>query len=525
MAQVYRTCGTYRDTGVVRTVYVEKLGERTDEKPFRTAFVRPDRFRFEFTYKHFLGNPDRYIVWRQGSDVRSWWGVRPGVEKLESLSEGLSGATGVSGGSAHTVPRLLLPGEVDGRSLEEMTGVVRLADSPCGQSTCSVVEGLYADQKRKIWIDPRTYLLRRVEGATAFEGFRTVETTTYEPRVNEPPRDGDLEFGAPTGSPPASQAVAVPASSPAAADPRFDAELTAYSYPFPVRFHEFKAQNQALKMAYMDVAAEKPNGHTVLLLHGKNFSASYWEPTIRFLTARGYRVIAPDQIGFGKSSKPAAYQFSFQALAQSTNALLDAAGVKEVSVVGHSMGGMLATRFALLYPGRVERLALVNPIGLEDWKTVVPYRSIDAWYAQELKATADTVREYQKQSYYDGQWKPEYERLIEIAAGVTKHPDYSRTAWCSALTYDMIFTQPVVYEFPLVKVPTLLVIGQRDRTALGRAWAPKEAAATLGDYPALGRRTAAAIPGAKLVEIPGVGHLPQMEAFEAYSKALADFLP
>jgi pimeloyl-ACP methyl ester carboxylesterase len=69
------------------------------------------------------------------------------------------------------------------------------------------------------------------------------------------------------------------------------------------------------------------------------------------------------------------------------------------------------------------------------------------------------------------------------------------------------------------------VIGQRDRTALGRAWAPKDVAATLGDYPALGKKTAAAIPGAQLVEIPGVGHLPQVEAFDAYSQAIARFLP
>jgi pimeloyl-ACP methyl ester carboxylesterase len=109
--------------------------------------------------------------------------------------------------------------------------------------------------------------------------------------------------------------------------------------------------------------------------------------------------------------------------------------------------------------------------------------------------------------------------------GSIKHPDFPKVAWASTLTYDMIFTQPVVYEFPRLKVPTLLVIGQRDRTALGRAWAPKDVAATLGDYPALGKKTAAAIPGAQLVEIPGVGHVPQVEAFDAYAQALAKFLP
>jgi len=329
--------------------------------------------------------------------------------------------------------------------------------------------------------------------------------------------------GAPAS--PASAAGSPAAALASAADPRFDAELTAYPYPFPVRRLTLSSQQQQIEMAYMDAAPAQPNGHTVVLLHGKNFSASYWEPTIRFLTERGYRVIAPDQIGFGKSSKPASYQYSFQQLAENTSAVLDAAGVARVSVVGHSMGGMLATRFALMHPERVEKLVLVNPIGLEDWKTVVPYHSVDQWYAQEKKATADSVREYQRTSYYGGTWKPEYERLIEPTIGMIGHPDYFKVAWASALLYDMIYSQPVVYELPRLKVPTLLVIGQRDRTALGRAWAPKEAAATLGDYPALGKKAAAAIPGATLVEIPGVGHLPQVEAFEAYSQALARFLP
>ena len=321
---------------------------------------------------------------------------------------------------------------------------------------------------------------------------------------------------APATPPPAATAVAAPAPQ--------DAELTTFRYPFEVRFLSFESQRQPLRMAYMDVAPARPNGRTVLLLHGKNFGGAYWEPTIRLLSERGYRVVVPDQVGFGKSTKPAAYQFTFQALAENTRRLLDSIGVARVAVVGHSMGGMLATRWALMFPERTERLVLVNPIGLEDWKEVVPYRTVDEWYLQELKATPDSIRDYQRKSYYDGAWKPEYGKLIEAQAGWTGHADYPKVAWCSALTYDMVFTQPVVHEFPRLAVPTLLVIGQRDRTALGKTWAPKEAGARLGDYPALGRNAAKAIPGAKLVEIPGVGHLPQVEAFEAYRDALTAFL-
>lgn len=323
---------------------------------------------------------------------------------------------------------------------------------------------------------------------------------------------------------PSVQASATVVATKASADPRFDAELSASLYPFPVKHLELRTQRQSLRMAYMDVPARLPNGRSVVLLHGKNFSGAYWASTIRALTEQGFRVIVPDQIGFGKSSKPERYQFSFQALAENTRALLSELRVERAVIVGHSMGGMLATRFALMFPDVAERLVLVAPIGLEDWKRKVQPRSVDDWYAAELKATPDSIRAYQRKAYYAGEWKPEYEALIELSAGSTRHPDYPKVAWCSALLYDMIFNQPVLYELGDLRLPTLLIIGLRDRTAVGSAWAPPDVAATLGDYTALGKRARDAIPNARLVELDGVGHMPQVEAFERYSAALLSFL-
>ncbi len=309
-----------------------------------------------------------------------------------------------------------------------------------------------------------------------------------------------------------------------ASAPAFDPELTNYQYPYPVGFYEFDTQGQRLRMAYMDAAAARPNGRTVVLLHGKNFSGAYWAATIKALNGAGYRVVAPDQVGFGKSSKPGSYQFTFQALAANTRALLDSLGVGRFALVGHSMGGMLAARMALMYPERVERLALVNPIGLEDWKLVAPYRTVEENFAQELRATPESIKEYQRVNYFGGAWRPEYDALTEMLAGWTRHPEYRRVAWDAALTSDMIFTQPVVHEFERIKTPTLLIIGQRDRTAVGKDRVPKEVAATMGDYPSLGRAAARRIPGARLVEIPEAGHIPQVESFPKYVRALLDFL-
>jgi len=295
-------------------------------------------------------------------------------------------------------------------------------------------------------------------------------------------------------------------------------------YPFEVKEITLNIQGQEVQMAYMDLQPRNPNGKNVLLLHGKNFSAIYWEQTANDLAKAGYRVIMPDQIGFGKSSKPGNIQYTFQLLAQNTKAVLDALKITKINVLGHSMGGMLATRFTLMYPETVEKLILENPIGLEDWKTVVPYQSVDDWYKTELGQTYDKMKAYQLQFYYGGKWKPEYDKWIAAPAGWTLNKDYAVVAKSSALTYDMIFTQPVVYEFENLKVPTLLIIGQRDRTALGKGKAPKEIQETLGDYPALGKATAKKIAQSELVEIDNVGHLPHIEAYDKFITPLLKFL-
>ncbi|HEY0047412.1 MAG TPA: alpha/beta hydrolase [Flavobacterium sp.] len=296
------------------------------------------------------------------------------------------------------------------------------------------------------------------------------------------------------------------------------------TYPFPVKEIQLEIQGEKLAMSYMDVLPQKPNGKVVMLLHGKNFSAVYWEQTANDLLKNGYRVIMPDQIGFGKSSKPEDIQYTFQLLAQNTKAVLDAIGIKKVSVLGHSMGGMLAVRFALMYPEMTEKLILENPIGLEDWKIVVPYQTVDDWYKGELAQTYEKMKQYQLEFYYGNKWTPEYDKWLNIPAGWTLNKDYEVIARNSALTSDMIFTQPVVYEFQNIQAPTLLIIGQRDRTALGKAKAPKEVQETLGNYPALGKAAAAKIRNSELVEINDVGHLPHIEAYDAFIKPLLKFL-
>jgi pimeloyl-ACP methyl ester carboxylesterase len=310
---------------------------------------------------------------------------------------------------------------------------------------------------------------------------------------------------------------------PAAADPM----LAGFDYPYDVHYFEFTSQKLPLKMAFLDVApAGTPNGDTVVLLHGKNFCAATWENTIPALTRAGYRVIAPEQIGFCKSSKPEHYQFSFHQLAANTHALLQAAGVKNPIVLGHSTGGMLAFRYALMYPQETKVLAAVNPIGLEDWKAKgVPMATIDDLYQAELKTTADSIRNYERTTYYAGTWTPAYDKWVNMLAGMYEGEGGKLFAWSQALTSDMIFCQPVVYEFGNITVPTLLLIGEKDNTAVGKNRASSAPAVQgLGNYKELGPATARAIEGSVLVTFPDSGHAPQIQDPERFNAALASNL-
>ena len=321
-------------------------------------------------------------------------------------------------------------------------------------------------------------------------------------------------------------ALALSAGPSRADEPAYGPELEGFEYAFPVQRFDFESQRQKLHMTYLDVRPRTANGHTVVLLHGKNFCAGTWEIAIRALADAGYRVIAPDQIGFCKSSKPERYQYSFHQLAANTSALLDHLGVQRIILLGHSTGGMLGARYVLLHPQQVEQLVLVNPIGLEDWKALgVPWRSVDEWYARELKTTAAGIRQYEQATYYAGQWRPEFERWVQMLAGMYRGPGKDIVAWSSALLYDMIFTQPVLYEFDRIQAPTLLIIGQKDNTAIGKDAAPPELKSKLGDYRRLGKEAARRFPHAALVEFPELGHAPQIQDPAQFHEALLKRLP
>ncbi len=300
-----------------------------------------------------------------------------------------------------------------------------------------------------------------------------------------------------------------------------DLRLSNWPYPYPIKEFKTSLQGQSASMVYMDVAALGKKKGVVLLFHGKNFSSDYWAPTIAGLSKAGYRVIAPDQIGFGKSSKPNV-PYHFDDLAANTQALLQSLNIKQVDVIANSMGGMVGIRFARLYPKSVHKLVLENPLGLEDYSKDIPTQKNEDLLKLEMAQNEVSYRRF-LQSYFPN-WQPSYEKFVEVYVRVQKGSDYSAYSRTSVLTYQMIAEKPVVNDLPQLKMPVLLVIGQKDRTVFGRRFAPSEAVKSLGNFPQLGKKAQAVIPHSKLVPIDNAGHVPHVEVPELFNEIVVQFL-
>ena len=293
-------------------------------------------------------------------------------------------------------------------------------------------------------------------------------------------------------------------------------------YPYTVNYITIHIENKAARMAYMDVPpSSTSNGKTFILFHGKNFNGYCWKNVIPMLTEKGYRVIVPDQVGWGKSDKTDLH-YSFHMLASNNKILLDSLHINKVIVLGHSMGGMLAIRFVLMYPQTTAQLILEDPIGMEDYKTFAPYHALTELFDKEKSATYESYKKYQ-QGYYP-QWKAEYEQYVKAQAADIDKPDFSKTAWCNALTYQMIYEQPVIYEIKNINVPTALIVGGADNTIVGKNYLNDSIKAMHGLYPQLAQQFKEQVKNCKLIILPGVGHIPHIQEPQEFKKALFSFI-
>jgi pimeloyl-ACP methyl ester carboxylesterase len=282
-------------------------------------------------------------------------------------------------------------------------------------------------------------------------------------------------------------------------------------YPYPVSYLPLTVYGQDVRMAYMDVPPSgTANGRVVVLFHGMNFGGFYFKGPIDALRAEGYRVVVPDQIGFGRSSKPV-IPYNFHDMAANSRKLLQTLGIAKATIVGHSMGGMLAARFAASYPDIAERAVLYNPIGLTDPRWERPWRTAEEAYKATMAQSHDQAWQgfYANiRRYFPDAWKPEYEKFVRILYAPTLSGDWPRLAMVRAIYQQITYLDPVYYDWAHIKAKTLVFGGERDGE----------------NFPAQMKHIADTIPGAELKLLPGLGHVPHVQAPDLFNRELLAFL-
>ena len=288
-------------------------------------------------------------------------------------------------------------------------------------------------------------------------------------------------------------------------------------YPFPVSYLPLTLYGQDVRIAFMDVAPSvTANGHTVVLFHGNNFAGFYFGPVIEVLRKEGFRVVVPDQIGYGRSSKPI-IPYHFADMVRNTRAILQSLKIDKAMIVGHSMGGMLASRFATQYPDITERLVLYNPIGLTDGRYDRPFGGTDEAYKQTLGSTYQSIRAsiMRYVAHNPAAWTPEFETYARVRYAWTLSADWPRLAMVQTLINQVQYLDPVVDDWAHIKAPTLVFGGAEDSLP-GSAALVRERMKYVADTIPNGK--------AKLLLLPGLGHVPHMEAPDKTFPPLVAFL-
>lgn len=277
-------------------------------------------------------------------------------------------------------------------------------------------------------------------------------------------------------------------------------------YPYPVHFLELNRFQQDIRMAYMDVPPSgRSNGQTVFIQHGMNFYSEAYTPTIKALSAAGFRVLAVDRIGYGKSTKPI-LPYSFNFVAANMKALLDELEIDKVAIVGHSMGGMTVSRFAMVYPEVTTHVVMVNQIGLTDQRQSRPWR--DPFVGGGTTTYQSILRGHQ--NYFPLRWPPEHLEFVRRQFGQTMSGEWNRVAQVRRLQGQMLYDDPVVYDWQHIATKALVIGGEED--------------GLVDDFPTLAHNVNNELQNSTILLYPDVGHAPQIEIPDQFHADLIRFL-
>jgi pimeloyl-ACP methyl ester carboxylesterase len=269
---------------------------------------------------------------------------------------------------------------------------------------------------------------------------------------------------------------------------------------------------EAPQIAYID---EGQGAQTILLVHGLASNAGFWRYSIPLLANAGYRVIAVDLPGFGKSDK-GAYPYDMTFYANTLSRFIRALDLGPVIYAGHSMGGQIGITLALEEPALIDQLVLVAPAGIEPFG---PGES--AWLANVLtvdgitNAPEEAIRANLALNFH--RWDPEWEWMVEERARMARTPEMNKFSYAVLRSVHGMLDEPTTARLPEVTVPTLIVYGQYDRLIPNQYLHP-------GFPRDVFQAGADAIPDAELIEIPNAGHMIQIERPQEFVDAVLRYL-
>ena len=196
MKMAYASATSYVDRGKVSSVFIEKGKKRVVEKPFSTAFVRPDRFRYEFREKKGFFKQDKFVISLIGKGLQTYWSLDPKQQQIKpkTIGEALSAATGISGGSARWVPTMLMPDRTHFKNAFNLSKPKRVNDEVVDGVECFQVSDPTDYRRLTLWIGKKGSLLRKIYREQDFGDFHLEETTVYNPGVNGEVKQELLDF-------------------------------------------------------------------------------------------------------------------------------------------------------------------------------------------------------------------------------------------------------------------------------------------------------------------------------------------
>ena len=270
------------------------------------------------------------------------------------------------------------------------------------------------------------------------------------------------------------------------------------------------------EVAYVEL---NPEGkQTVLFIHGLGSYLKFWRYQLDAFAERGYRVIAVDLPGYGKSDKPATFPYSMEAMGDAVHELAAKVGAVQPILVGHSMGGQTSLSYAIRYPEDVKALVLTSPAGFEKFN---PREK--AWFLRAFSTTlVKSSPEYGiwgsvRQGNFE-RWRPELEWLIEERVRAAKSPEFDAYAYANVRTVKGLVHNDFVRDsLGKVKVPTLIIFGEDDRLIPNPFLHGGEARGVM-EYGHVN------IAGSTLVGLERCGHTVQMDCPEDYNTQVLAFL-